>query len=73
MTLSTRTCTPALGAFLPLKKKRTGRTPPEKIKKRKKRKKEKKEGELWIAVTMVGASEEDVAVQRGRVHRIHVI
>ena len=42
-------------------------------KKTKRKKKKKKEGELWVAVTMVGASEEDVAVQRGRVHRIHVI
>jgi len=42
-----------------------------KIKKNKKN--QKKEGELWVAVTMVGASEEGVAVQGGRVHRIHVI
>jgi hypothetical protein len=46
-----------------------------KIKKnqKKEKKKKKKEGELWGAITMVGASEEGVAVQGGRVHRSHVI
>ena len=46
------------------KGKRTGVTPArKKIKKKEKRK--KKEGELWVAVNMVGASEEDVAMQGG--------
>jgi len=33
----------------------------------------KKQGEIWIAVIMVGASEEGGHGAEGRVHRSHVI